>query len=195
MNPDKIYVTEHARRAAEVALAGDHPIVFIGRWESGARDLVTWMREQKPCLRANFITPCPCGCWSSEVKECTCSLEMVGDWHASNFGERNMYDIYLEVPDDNPNQVLDFLVGRKRFEPEESILARIENMTHHDDLSIDDAGEALLKAAIRQLNIPARTAQRVLLVARTIANLAHAEKIHTAHLAEAIQYRPGEAYR
>ncbi len=55
---------------------------------------------------------------------------------------------------------------------------------------IDDAGHSLLRAAMRQLNMSARAYHRTLKLARTIADLAAAERIETAHLAEAIQYRP-----
>jgi magnesium chelatase family protein len=47
-----------------------------------------------------------------------------------------------------------------------------------------------MKAAVRQLNLSARGYHRVLKLARTIADLAGAEAIGPAHLAEAIQYRP-----
>ncbi len=55
---------------------------------------------------------------------------------------------------------------------------------------IDEAGRSLLKAAMQQLAMSARAFHRVLKLARTIADLAGSERIETAHLAEAIQYRP-----
>jgi len=55
---------------------------------------------------------------------------------------------------------------------------------------VDDAGHSLLRAAMRQLHMSARAYHRTLKLARTIADLAGAESIETAHLAEAIQYRP-----
>ena len=55
---------------------------------------------------------------------------------------------------------------------------------------LDGAGQALMKAAVRQLNLSARGYHRVLKLARTIADLAGQEQIGPAHLAEAIQYRP-----
>ncbi len=56
--------------------------------------------------------------------------------------------------------------------------------------AVDDAGHSLLRAAMRQLHMSARAYHRTLKLARTIADLIGAERIETAHLAEAIQYRP-----
>jgi len=55
---------------------------------------------------------------------------------------------------------------------------------------LDDAGRSLIKAAMNQLQMSARAFHRVLKLARTIADLADSEAIATAHLAEALQYRP-----
>ena len=55
---------------------------------------------------------------------------------------------------------------------------------------VDAAGKALLRAAMQQLHMSARAYHRILKLARTIADLAGSEQIQTAHLAEAIQYRP-----
>ena len=55
---------------------------------------------------------------------------------------------------------------------------------------LDEASRSLMKAAMSQLNLSARAYHRVLKLARTIADLAGSESIQTAHLAEALQYRP-----
>ena len=57
-------------------------------------------------------------------------------------------------------------------------------------LRAGDAGKSLLRAAMQQLHMSARAYHRILKLARTIADLAGSEEIQTAHLAEAIQYRP-----
>jgi magnesium chelatase family protein len=55
---------------------------------------------------------------------------------------------------------------------------------------IDDTSTNLLKAAMQQMQLSARAYHRILKLARTIADLAGVEQIQTAHIAEAIQYRP-----
>ena len=56
--------------------------------------------------------------------------------------------------------------------------------------ALDDACQALMKTAMRQLQLTARAYHRVLKLSRTIADLAGAEAITQVHLAEALQYRP-----
>src|SRR5260221_8723911 len=55
---------------------------------------------------------------------------------------------------------------------------------------LQNEGESLMRAAMSQLNLSARAYHRILKLARTIADLAGSEEIQSAHLAEALQYRP-----
>ena len=55
--------------------------------------------------------------------------------------------------------------------------------------ALDEAGNDMMKAAFQAMNLTARSYDRVLRVARTIADLAGSETIHATHIAEAVQYR------
>ena len=55
---------------------------------------------------------------------------------------------------------------------------------------LQDEGQSLMRAAMSQMNLLARTYHRILKLARTITDLAGSEDIQSAHLAEALQYSP-----
>ena len=117
-------------------------------------------------------------------------------------------DIHIEVPRVEYEKLSDERLG----EPSETIRARVEAARQRqrqrfegtglmsnadmgsaevrDHCPVDDAGKILLRAAMQQLHMSARAYHRILKLARTIVDLAGSDDIQTAHLAEAIQYRP-----
>jgi len=166
------------------------------------------------------MNPCPCGFYGDPVKPCTCALGMVQKYQKRISGPMlDRFDIHVEVPrveyDKLTNQRLgeSSTIIRERVEtarqrqiqrfshngnnPEENQKTLL--MTSNADMGVgeirkfchlDDAGETLMRAAMRQLQLSARAFHRVLKIARTIADLAGSENIAPNHLAEALQYRP-----
>jgi magnesium chelatase family protein len=67
--------------------------------------------------------------------------------------------------------------------------ARIPARTIRKICALDDAGERTLEMAVRRLGLSARAHDRILKVARTIADLGGSETVAAKHVAEAVQYR------
>jgi magnesium chelatase family protein len=156
--------------------------------------------------------PCMCGYFNDPERACTCSAAAVARYQKRISGPLlDRIDIHAEVPRVN----YDKLSSERRSEPSSAIRARVcaarERQqqrfrdTHlltnadmgaaeiHTHCALDSAGQSLMKAAVRQLNLSARGYHRVLKLARTIADLVDLPEIAPAHLAEAIQYRPRRA--
>jgi magnesium chelatase family protein len=155
------------------------------------------------------MNPCPCGYWGDPVRECTCSPSVVTRYQKRISGPLlDRIDIHTEVP----RVDYDKLTDDRRGELSSAIQERVERaralqwkrfagttLTCNAEMGpaevrefcrLDDAGRALVRAAMQQLQMSARAFHRILKLARTIADLAGSERLETSHLAEAIQYRP-----
>ncbi len=156
------------------------------------------------------MNPCPCGYFNHPDKECTCGSVNVQKYLSKISGPLlDRIDIHIEVTPVS----FDELASRKRAN-ERSIHVRERvikardiqlarylgrdgiycNAQMHSNqikelCAIDDAGNLLLKNAMRIQNLSARAYDRILKVARTIADLDNSVDIKTHHLAEAIHYR------
>jgi magnesium chelatase family protein len=83
---------------------------------------------------------------------------------------------------------------RRKGRPGYSAQAGILQRAHPSRLlrnicALDDAGERTLEMAVRRMGLSARAHDRILKVARTIADLGSSEAVTAKHLAEAVQYR------
>ncbi len=150
------------------------------------------------------MNPCPCGYAGHPRRSCSCSPDQVARYRRRLSGPLlDRVDLMVEVPALGVEE----LAAAPAGEPSAAVRARVERArqvqlarqgTVNARLEAgrvaalcapDAAGAALLAQAIERLNLSARAYHRILRVARTLADLAGAERPAAAHVAEAIQYR------
>ncbi|MEO0091116.1 MAG: YifB family Mg chelatase-like AAA ATPase [candidate division WOR-3 bacterium] len=158
------------------------------------------------------MNPCPCGFFSDPYKECTCTIHMIKKYRAKISGPLlDRIDVHIDVP----SIKYESLAKKEPTESSEKIRERVNKareiqLERFKDIKkkkpiycnsqmetkeirkfceIDTTSEGLLKNAIDRLGMSARAYDRILKVARTIADLEASINIKPAHISEAIQYR------
>ena len=164
-----------------------------------------------PCnmMLVASMNPCPCGYYGDRTHPCGCSPVQIKRYLSKVSGPLlDRIDLHIEVPA-VPYEELE--QKREETEPSARIKERVNcaralqtqryqgrGIYSNSQLTpgmieefcgLRPDGAALLKQAFESLGLSARAHSRILKVARTIADLAGAENIEAAHLAEAIQYR------
>ncbi len=170
---------EMAKRALLVAAAGKHSILFIGPPNCGKTMLRAVALELG--LGDTFeARPCPCGYHGSPIRACNCSCSKIERCRAS----WPVADITIEVVQPPQRE----LSGRPGTGVAE-MKAQIARMSSHTDLTLDQDSANLLKCACAEYAIDPDARNRIIAIARTIANLDWSEQIGPAHVCEAINYR------
>ena len=156
------------------------------------------------------LNACPCGNYGDPVKACVCSEANVSRYQRRISGPLlDRIDIFVEVPrvdyeklaslapSESSASVRDRVerARRQQIERFEGRPAQANSEMSPADVRdfcqahLDEQSRSFLKLATTQLSLSARAFHRILKVARTIADLAESERIETAHVAEAVQYR------
>ncbi|MBK8701631.1 MAG: YifB family Mg chelatase-like AAA ATPase [Saprospiraceae bacterium] len=156
------------------------------------------------------MNPCPCGYYNHPEKECVCGPGVVKKYLSRVSGPLlDRIDLHVEVTpvgyDDLSNTeyksessatIRDRIVNARdiqaaRFKnlPEVYANAQMSGAMLREVCQLNQAGNLLLKTAMEKLQLSARAYDRILKVARTIADLAGSDDIKIEHLAEAIHYR------
>ena len=154
------------------------------------------------------MNPCRCGWYGHPSGRCTCTEQQVEKYVQRISGPMlDRMDLHVSVP----SVEYEAMRRRKPAEPSAEIRKRVNAARERqkaryagtdvlcnaqmtpamvgEHCRLDAAGEKLLKGAFERMGLTARSHDRLLRVARTIADLEGAESISPAHLAEAIQYR------
>jgi magnesium chelatase family protein len=164
-----------------------------------------------PCefMLVAAMNPCPCGHFGDPKRECRCNPNLVQKYRNRISGPLlDRIDLHVEVPaielsqltgaaDGESSEAIRNRVSRARFLQQQrlrdegriSCNARLSSRLIRKHCRLDQASLNILKHAITSLNLSARAYDRILKVARTIADLAASDEILSDHLAEAIQYR------
>ncbi len=155
------------------------------------------------------MNPCPCGYYNHPEKECVCAPGTIQRYLNKISGPLlDRIDIHIEVVPVSYDELSDIKPAESSEEIRKRVIAAREKQSARFDgnnqiycnaqmsskqirehCEIDTAGKALLKKAMEKLGLSARAYDRILKVARTIADLEGTETIQSYHLAEAIQYR------
>src|SRR5687767_3923738 len=155
------------------------------------------------------MNPCPCGFYNHPEKECSCPPGTVQRYLQKISGPLlDRIDLHVEVTpvalsdlsakrDGENSHVIKERVVHAREIQEERFKDNIEVYSNaqmgtretRDICKLDAACQSILNVAMQRLGLSARAYDRILRVARTIADLGESEDIHVEHLAEAIQFR------
>ncbi len=154
------------------------------------------------------MNPCPCGYFNHPTRDCTCSDTKIHRYLDRVSGPLlDRFDIHIEVP---PVEYRDLsarnseessaeikkrvnkarAIQTERFKNSDTTCnARLTDSEFEQYCSVSDEGSELLESVFETMGLSARAYNRILKVARTIADLDGSETIKTSHLAEAVQYR------
>jgi magnesium chelatase family protein len=159
-------------------------------------------------MLAAAMNPCPCGFFNDPSRQCTCTPPMIQRYVSKISGPLlDRIDIHIDMPavkyrelrDDSGGENSDDIRQRvmkarqcqlQRYQGEKIYCnAQMSPRQIRKYCDISAQCEQLLESAVNRLGLSARAHDRILKVARTIADLAGAESIGSTHISEAIQYR------
>lgn len=156
------------------------------------------------------MNPCPCGYATDTTRKCHCSPQQIRNYRRRISGPLlDRFDVHLEVPRLTAEEILEPGSGEPSAKIRERVLkARDIQKERFDKLGLpilcnahippkaikeicllDNDAKELLRSAIQSLGLSARAHDRIVKVARTIADLERSETIRPRHIAEAITYR------
>jgi magnesium chelatase family protein len=160
-------------------------------------------------MLAGAMNPCPCGYFGDDNHDCTCNPAQIQKYMSKVSGPlMDRIDIHIEVPAvkfkeltaDPTGEKSDVIRGRvnqarqvqiDRFKSDPTMFcnAHMESKDLQKYCPLETKSTELLRMAITKLGLSARAYDRIIKVARTIADIECEENIQSSHISEAIQYR------
>ena len=146
---------------------------------------------------------CPCGFYGDSTRECRCTLAIIQRYLSKISGPLlDRIDIHVEVPavpykelrvnaTSESSAEIRVRVDRARAVQHARgfLNSRMPSRMIRKQCELDEAGERTLEMAVRRMGLSARAHDRILKVARTIADLGESQPVSAKHVAEAVQYR------
>lgn len=211
--PGEISLAHHGILFLDELLEFRREILEVLRQPLEDRVVTISRAQQSLSFPAGFIliaamNPCPCGYRGDTVKACSCSAQRVQRYFGKLSGPLlDRIDIHLDVPRLSETELLDTQVA----ESSENVRLRVlgarqiqlqrfgnEGLTLNAQMTpaqlrrycrLDGDSRLLMQQAMRSFHLSARAHDRLLKVARTLADLAGTQEILPEHLAEAMQFR------
>ena len=182
---NKIIRQEHAKRAIEISLSGNHSVKFIGNDE--AEQLKQACDELS--IKAMTVKLCKCGNINDQEKDCLCRLFEIKN-HQRSKKYRMPMDITIEVPRITPAAYLEYEKGKKQesIDKARKRIEKTKNVKVAERIT-DKQTLELLESALKQLHLSLNQINSLKRVAQTIAKLDDSSEIKACHLAESLQYR------
>ena len=149
------------------------------------------------------MNPCPCGFYGDPTRECRCTPAIIQRYLGKISGPLiDRIDIQIEVPavpykELRAGEVTETSANMRARVDKARDLQRARGCTNsrmpsrliRHQCALDETGERTLEMAMKRMSLSARAHDRILKVARTVADLDESPSIAAKHIAEAIQYR------
>ncbi|HUV84110.1 MAG TPA: ATP-binding protein [Methanosarcinales archaeon] len=189
VNFNQVLGQESAKRAIEVAMAGDHSLMLIGPHGFGKTMLTRAFLGAilDTDIEATIFEslPCPCGNYTSTILECYCDLQQL----KSHKRKMHKTDMIVTCPEVEYKHIWNKTSGEHTDDIMERVIEARAFLPKVVRDSIPEDAKALLKHAYTALGLNLQQFHKVIDISCTIAAVELSESIRASHIAEALYYR------